>query len=405
MPAVSRRSKSPARPSPSPAASSSAFGCPPASTFAAPSAPLPTKALAPREDFFWDVSDEPHASRRQAILKAHPEVRSLMGHEWKSKYLCLFLLVIPQIWLSWATQDLPWLPYLAVAYVFGATITQSLFLAIHELAHNLFFKKPQHNRYFSMVANWPIGIPYCVPFRGYHLEHHKWQGVDGIDTDIPSELEGRLIRGPVTKTIWACCQILTYALRPMFIKAQDVTRMHVLNWVAQIAFDVAIFYFWGWKPLAYFVLCIFLAGGLHPCAGHFISEHYVFPHLDEKQETYSCAATATRAAPPLPCRVVSRGALTPASPCRYYGWLNIFCWNVGYHNEHHDFPFVAWSKLPALKRMAPEFYDNLAVCESWTGVIVDYILRPEIGPFNRVKRAAPKAMDSEAALKEMSKGI
>ena len=308
MPAVSRRSKSPARPSPSPAASSSAFGCPPASTFAAPSAPLPTKALAPREDFFWDVSDEPHASRRQAILKAHPEVRSLMGHEWKSKYLCLFLLVIPQIWLSWATQDLPWLPYLAVAYVFGATITQSLFLAIHELAHNLFFKKPQHNRYFSMVANWPIGIPYCVPFRGYHLEHHKWQGVDGIDTDIPSELEGRLIRGPVTKTIWACCQILTYALRPMFIKAQDVTRMHVLNWVAQIAFDVAIFYFWGWKPLAYFVLCIFLAGGLHPCAGHFISEHYVFPHLDEKQETYSCAATATRAAPPLPCRVVLRGA-------------------------------------------------------------------------------------------------
>ena len=311
MPAVSRRSKSPARPAPSPAASSSAFGCPPASTFAAPSAPLPTKALAPREDFFWDVSDEPHASRRQAILKAHPEVRSLMGHEWKSKYLCLFLLVIPQIWLSWATQDLPWLPYLAVAYVFGATITQSLFLAIHELAHNLFFKKPQHNRYFSMVANWPIGIPYCVPFRGYHLEHHKWQGVDGIDTDIPSELEGRLIRGPVTKTIWACCQILTYALRPMFIKAQDVTRMHVLNWVAQIAFDVAIFYFWGWKPLAYFVLCIFLAGGLHPCAGHFISEHYVFPHLDEKQETYSCAALADSSSAAL---AVVRGALTPAAP-------------------------------------------------------------------------------------------
>ena len=39
---------------------------------------------------------------------------------------------------------------------------------------------------------------------------------------------------------------------------------------------------------------------------------------------------------------------------------------------------------------APEFYDNLAVCESWVGVIWDYIVRPEMGPWSRVKRAAPK---------------
>merc|ERR1711865_299319 len=109
------------------------------------------------------------------------------------------------------------------------------------------------------VANWPIGIAYCVPFRGYHLEHHKWQGVDGIDTDIPSRFEGKYVRGPVLKAIWCCCQILTYALRPMFIKAQDFTPNHLYNWISQIAFDLVVFYFWGYKPLAYFVLCIFLA--------------------------------------------------------------------------------------------------------------------------------------------------
>lgn len=37
-------------------------------------------------------------------------------------------------------------------------------------------------------------------------------------------------------------------------------------------------------------------------------------------------------------------------------------------------------------QMAPEFYDNLAVCDSWIGVIWDYIVRDEIGPYNRVKR-------------------
>jgi len=334
----------------------------------------PADVLAPRDDFFWDASDEPHASRRKQILAAHPEVNKLMGPEWRSKYIAVFLLVIPQIWLSWATQHLSWPAYLLVAYVFGATITQALFLAIHELAHNLFFRKPQANRYFAMLVNWPIGIPYCVPFRGYHLEHHKYQGIDGIDTDIPSRFEGKYIRGPLSKTIWCCCQILTYALRPMFIKAQDVTRAHVWNWVSQLAFDALVFYLWGWRPLFYFVFCIFLAGGLHPCAGHFISEHYVFPHLDAVQETYS-----------------------------YYGPLNWLTWNVGYHNEHHDFCNIPWSRLPALKATAPEFYENLAVCESWIGVIWDYIVRDEIGPYNRVKREAPKELLEDCAALQLLK--
>ena len=324
----------------------------------------PAEKLEAREDFIWDTTDEPHASRRKEIMKAHPEVKQLFGHEWRSKYLCTFLLIIPQIFLSVYTVDFSWPTYLFVAYVFGATITQALFLAIHELAHNLFFKSPLHNRLFSMVANWPIGIPYTIPFRGYHLEHHKFQGVDGVDTDVPSYFEAQHIRGPLSKTAWACCQILTYALRPMFIKAQDITAMHVTNWAVQIAFDAAMLYAFGWRPLAYMVLCILLAGGLHPCAGHFISEHYVFPHLDEKQETYS-----------------------------YYGPLNWLTWNVGYHNEHHDFPSVPWSRLPLVTQIAPEFYSDLPQCYSWPGTVLRYIFDDAISPFSRVKKRRDEKAD------------
>jgi len=39
----------------------------------------------------------------------------------------------------------------------------------------------------------------------------------------------------------------------MFIKPQQLTAMHAYNWIAQIAFDVAIFALFGWKPLAYMV--------------------------------------------------------------------------------------------------------------------------------------------------------
>ena len=50
----------------------------------------------------------------------------------------------------------------------------------------------------------------------------------------------------------------------------------------------------------------------------------------------------------------------------YYGPLNKLSFNMGYHNEHHDFPQVPWSRLPAVRAAAPEFYDHLYHHRSWT---------------------------------------
>ena len=46
---------------------------------------------------------------------------------------------------------------------------------IHELAHSAGFgvKHPYKNRALGIFANLPIGIPFSVAFKGYHLEHHK----------------------------------------------------------------------------------------------------------------------------------------------------------------------------------------------------------------------------------------
>jgi len=116
-----------------------------------------------------------------------------------------------------------------------------------------------------------------------------------------------------------------------------------------------MWYFWGFKPFVYLLLCVVVAGGLHPCAGHFLSEHYNFTNT--RQETFS-----------------------------YYGVLNKLTWNVGYHNEHHDFPCIPGSSLPVVKKIAPEFYSNLKTCDSWTLTIYNYKTDSRMGPFCRVKR-------------------
>ena len=73
------------------------------------------------------------------------------------------------------TLEWSWPAYLAAIYVVGATANHSLFLAIHELSHNLGFKSISHNKLLSMVANLPIGIAYCITFKPYHMEHHRYQ--------------------------------------------------------------------------------------------------------------------------------------------------------------------------------------------------------------------------------------
>lgn len=39
-----------------------------------------------------------------------------------------------------------------------------------------------------------------------------------------------------------------------------------------------------------------------------------------------------------------------------------------------------------MKRIASEFYDDLPKHNSWTSVLYDFVMDPEIGPYARMKR-------------------
>jgi sphingolipid delta-4 desaturase len=185
------------------------------------------------------------------------------------------MVVSLQVFCAYLLQSTPvtsW-QFFATAYIIGATANQNLFLAIHEISHNLAFRSPFANRMIAVFANLPIGLPYSAAFRPYHLTHHKALGVDGLDTDLPTRFEAIFLDSVLGKAFFCTFQILFYALRPMMVYQIPFTKLHLFNLAAQLFFDAVLIRTCGWNALVYLVMSSFLAGSLHPCAGHFIAEH------------------------------------------------------------------------------------------------------------------------------------
>jgi sphingolipid 4-desaturase/C4-monooxygenase len=309
------------------------------------------------DGFSWSSEAEPHAERRRRMLELHPQIKQLYGPCPRTKYICT-LLVLCQLGLAYELRAAPWWLIVLVAYAVGGLMNQALLLAIHELSHNLAFRRPWQNRAFALFVNLPVGVPVAETFRYYHLLHHTHQGDERRDTDLPTALEGRLLRSWPSKLVWLSCQGLAYALRPLLVHPKRPGPSEVFNLLLQVAFNAAVFWAWGGKALAYLPMSSLIVMGLHPIAGHYISEHYVFR---SGQETYS-----------------------------YYGPLNLLAFNVGYHNEHHDFPYIPGSRLARLRALAPEFYDELYFHTSWTRALFRFVVDAQLGGYSRVKRTAQK---------------
>jgi len=288
-----------------------------------------------------------------------------MMPEPMTKYL-MVATVVAHVTIATYVKDLSWPWFLLATYCISGSFQANLFLAIHEISHNLAARSFRVSRVLSMIANLPLVIPYAITFKPYHQDHHKYQGDHHVDTDIPTEMEAWMTANAFGKFVWLFFQIFAYALRPCLLKPEKVPKdgWIVCNWVMCITFDLALYWLYGPSIHLYFLLGMMWATSFHPTAGHFLSEHYVSvqngPDTKDKQythpETYS-----------------------------YYGPWNIIAYNVGYHNEHHDFPAIPWTKLPKLHAMAPEFYEGLPQTDSWFGFTIKY-LTTNMNGFNRVKR-------------------
>lgn len=308
-----------------------------------------------KKDFIFSQQPEPHRNRTKEILKSHPRIRTLIGKNPLSFYVILGLVML-MVGLAGMLANQSWWVILAVAYFVGAFADHALFVMIHEATHKLIFKNPVANRYAGMLANLPQLFPSSVAFERYHIKHHAFQGVHELDADLPNRWEAKLINNYfIGKMVWFLLYPLFQAFRVARLKEiKPFDRWMAINWGAQIVFTAIIWYFLGPKAVGFLALSFFFSVGLHPLGGRWIQEHYL---VHGEQETYS-----------------------------YYGPLNKVAFNVGYHNEHHDFPSIPWNRLPEIRSTAPGYYNSLYYHKSWTVLFLRFIFDRELSLWSRIVR-------------------
>lgn len=319
-------------------------------------------------------ADRTHVERRQQMLEKYPQVRELFGRDEVTFKITagIFIgqLVIAAYlgWLGFAYWPLT----LLFAICVGAFANHANFVIIHDAIHNCVFENPLLNKWTAILADLPNGFPTAMGFRCYHIKHHSHLSAYDYDADIPSQWEVEWVGNSTwKKAVWL-----------FFFPGIQLARLNRLkgtvpifgmwtyiNIAVIVAFDLFVLWAFGPNALLYLFLSFwFSVGGLHPLSARWIQEHFAF---GPDQGTFD-----------------------------YYGPLNTLALNIGYHNEHHDFHEIPWSRLPQLRAMAPEFYDTLQHHRSWVALLATFVFDPAYSLATRsqnVVRAAQSAPPQAAA--------
>ncbi len=311
----------------------------------------------PSADFFRLDAPSPHLATTRRLLAAHPDIRGLIGRNpWTAVATGGLVVLQTGLAVALGRSHAMWWLVLVLAYTVGALADHALWAMIHEATHRLVFRARFANTVVGWVANLPLLVPGYAYFERYHMRHHAYLGVYAHDVGLPSRAEARWVgHSAWRKALWLLAFPVVYGTRPLHLSPRDLVDRRVLvNGAWQVLYIGAIAMTGGVGALAYLAASFTFAIGLHPLGARWIQEHAT---LDPAQETYS-----------------------------YYGPANALSFNIGYHNEHHDFPSVPWNRLPAVRARARAHYDAQHSYRSWTRLLITFIADPQYSLWAMVER-------------------
>lgn len=326
---------------------------------------------------------DPHMLRRKLILAKHPEIKSLMVVDpyFKWQVLALVFAQIGTVFLLRNVDSLYILLFLG--YFVTGIISHALFIAIHEIVHDHAFgpNRTRANIILGMVANLPLIFPVSVFQKQHHPKHHRHTGIYGVDPETPSDYEKTAFRTHLGKIVWMIAGPFFTAFNypPRGYKKDEKLKTHAIcNTISQFIFTSLVAHFCGLRMAFYLIFSFFVILNFHPIAGERLSDHSHLFKMKDIQIFEERNGMKNRGV-----QLESLGTFS------YYGPINKITFNAGYHVEHHDFPSIPGSKLPLVRKIAPEFYNSLPYYTSRTRAIWNFITEPSFGPWSLFARADP----------------
>ena len=346
-----------------------------------------------------------HNERVRALLEAHPEVRKLIGqNRWTALWCVVFAAL--QIGLAAALADTPFWVLALVAYAVGSLVNMNLFMLAHECNHGLVFRNTALNRWLFTLTTLPM---FLSAHHAWWIEHHVHHSDLGAKKDFIKRRRTFFLLTRYNTPLFvpfAFFMLIAQALRSalgLFVYAIGLLRgqwrpgklaltiladAHLVPgyhkyrmpfWAVayaalSLALPAALWIAFGWKAVAYLLLSqTFATGFLHPVMFGMVLSNSHFHGADRYQPTSS-----------------------------HYGWLNWITFNFGYHTEHHDLASVPWSRLPELRRLAAEFYDDLHQTPSYVRLALQFVFRMHRfkGRFDSEERRNAEMLARHAAEKE-----
>lgn len=310
--------------------------------------------LAPPSD-----ASRRHVAMRQRALEAHPDLIRLQGNNPWTVLALPVLLGIHWSVAAWVEASGSLLLCMVVAFFVGQWVIHASGSLVHETAHRLIFRSRGGKLGFDLGLELILAsFGKQLTYQHEHVSsHHRYQGDyerDYEHEDICGFASRQAFkqRHPRLQKLTTLAILVLHSLpfgflisdyvTPRFYRAvtgresrdhaRRIPSTRAPDWEQRLfigvslAVNVVLITAFGWLAWLYhnWALTFFLGKMGISNLGQSLSEHQ---------------------------------GDTPEIPTRStYGPINWFLFNTGYHLEHHVFTNVPWTRLPALRREAPEIF-------------------------------------------------